>query len=38
MFDAFFDVNGLVRQLDVNDLLLSAEEKSAIVCEFTRTA
>ena len=37
-FNAFFDINDKVRQLDVNDLQLTAEEKRAIRCEVTRRA
>lgn len=37
-FNAFFGVDDTVRQLDVNDIELSAAEKAAISCDFTRTA
>lgn len=35
-FNAFMDVNDHVRQLDVNDIELSASEKAAIHCASTR--
>jgi hypothetical protein len=36
-FNAFFDVNDRVRQLDVNDIQLSKTERASIHCEFVRT-
>jgi hypothetical protein len=36
-FNAFMDVNDRVRQLDTNDIQLSASEKAAIHCPSTRT-
>jgi hypothetical protein len=35
-FNAFMDVNDKVRQLDVNDIQLTAAEKAAIHCAFIR--
>jgi hypothetical protein len=36
MFNAFFDTNGNVRQLDINDLMLSSAEKASLQCDTTR--
>ena len=37
-FNAFYDENGNVRQLDINDLQLTAAEKASLKCETTRMA
>ena len=37
-FNAFYDVNGNVRQLDINDIQLSAAEKASLTCDTTRVA
>lgn len=37
-FNAFFDVNDRVRQLDINDSELTSAEKAALTCATTRVA
>jgi hypothetical protein len=37
-FTAFFNVEDRVRQLDVNDLDLTEDQKAEIACDFTRAA
>lgn len=37
-FNAFFAVDGTIRQLDINDIGLTAAEKSALTCATTRKA
>ncbi len=37
-FNAFFDVNDHVRQLDINTIALSATDSAAIACDVTRKA
>ena len=37
-FNAFYDVDGNVRQLDINDYELSAADKATITCDTTRVA
>ena len=35
-FNAFYDTDGNVRQLDINDLQLTSTEKAALRCDVTR--
>lgn len=35
-FNAFYDTNGNVRQLDINDYELTAADKATITCDTTR--
>src|SRR5436309_356356 len=37
-FNAFFDENGNVRQMDINDSQLDASQRARITCETTRIA
>lgn len=37
-FNAFFAADGTVRQLDINDLELTAAEKASLACQTTRIA
>jgi len=37
-FNAFYDANGNVRQLDINDYRLTAADKATITCDTTRVA
>lgn len=37
-FNAFFGVDGTVRQLDINDYRLTPTEKASLQCATTRTA